>query len=175
MPRLKKRRISDDFDDSPERKCKYIVPTERPYPYELVWGKMKSFPPWPGIVIDPPPPDRKPPGKKECYFYVYFFGSRDSAFVGSRHVFLYSMYHDECFENKNRDPSYIVSVKTAERLARHLKDENTCAPKSIETFDGLWKERSTNLMCFGREIFDISKVQDGVNDDIFRTMRNFKC
>ncbi|GFR11566.1 hypothetical protein TNCT_466911 [Trichonephila clavata] len=51
MSRQKKIIFSDDFDDSPERKCKNAVTTERPYPYELVWGKMNSYPVWPGIKI----------------------------------------------------------------------------------------------------------------------------
>ncbi|GFV00873.1 retrovirus-related Pol polyprotein from transposon 412 [Trichonephila clavipes] len=65
-------------------------------------------------------------------------------------------------------------MKHVDALSRYPVMIKTWAPESIGTFDGFWKEGSANVMSLGKEIFDISKVQDGVNDDKFGTTRNFQ-
>lgn len=46
----------------------------------LVWGKMKGFPPWPGQVVEPPPELKRPASKKSMQC-IYFFGSKNFAWL----------------------------------------------------------------------------------------------
>ncbi|GFY62960.1 uncharacterized protein TNIN_487551 [Trichonephila inaurata madagascariensis] len=73
-------------------------------------------------IVDPPK-DAKHPGRKGGYFYVYFFGSYQFAFVGSKHIFEYTKHHRACFDRSNLNPQYIIGVKASERVARYLRDE----------------------------------------------------
>lgn len=59
---------------------------------DLVWAKMKGFPPWPGKVTVPPT-DAKP---KKNHHYIYFFGSKNYAWIADECI----EYHSESMVEK---------------------------------------------------------------------------
>lgn len=61
---------------------------------DLVWAKMKGYPPWPGKVVEPKPEVKKPADKRPKQF-VFFFGSENYAWVTEDNIWGYA-------ENKER-------------------------------------------------------------------------
>eukprot|EP01135_Chromosphaera_perkinsii_P003881 Nk52_evm17s260 gene=Nk52_evmTU17s260 len=47
---------------------------------DLVWGKMKGYPHWPGKIIEVPP-SMKDEKKEKTQRFVYFFGSKDYCYM----------------------------------------------------------------------------------------------
>ncbi|GFV16968.1 hypothetical protein TNCV_1768791 [Trichonephila clavipes] len=70
-----------------------------------------------------PPKDVKPPGKKGGFFYVYFFGSYQYAFVGSKHIFQFSIYYKACFDTTIINPKYIAGVKKSVEIVHYLETQ----------------------------------------------------
>uniref|UniRef100_T1HKM5 Cytokine-like nuclear factor N-PAC n=1 Tax=Rhodnius prolixus TaxID=13249 RepID=T1HKM5_RHOPR len=49
---------------------------------DLVWAKMKGFPPWPGIITAPPPELKKQPSKKATLYHcIFFFGTKNYSWI----------------------------------------------------------------------------------------------
>ncbi|KAK9500855.1 hypothetical protein O3M35_002037 [Rhynocoris fuscipes] len=49
---------------------------------DLVWAKMKGFPPWPGIITAPPEGMKKQPVKKSIIYHcIFFFGTKDYSWI----------------------------------------------------------------------------------------------
>ncbi|CAL1279523.1 unnamed protein product [Larinioides sclopetarius] len=50
---------------------------------DLVWAKMKNFPPWPAQIVDPPA-NAKP---RKGFHYVFFFGSKNYAWMKDETIY----------------------------------------------------------------------------------------
>ncbi|XP_028137445.1 cytokine-like nuclear factor N-PAC isoform X2 [Diabrotica virgifera virgifera] len=61
---------------------------------DLVWAKMKTFSPWPARVVQPGPNTPSKTGKKDMH-WVYFFGSKNYAWIESSNVKPYEEYKDK--------------------------------------------------------------------------------
>ncbi|XP_044749983.1 putative oxidoreductase GLYR1 homolog [Coccinella septempunctata] len=92
---------------------------------DLVWAKMKGYPPWPAQVVNPPP---KKGSKKNCQ-WIYFFGSENYAWIEVDQIKSYHAYKEklsmgskaggfkqalekieEFIEKKKTDPTYEIEM-----------------------------------------------------------------
>ncbi|KAL1459845.1 hypothetical protein WDU94_011798 [Cyamophila willieti] len=71
---------------------------------DLVWAKMKGFPPWPGKVSTPPADiaSKKPKKPSSC---IYFFGSRNYAWIEDNFIKSY-LEHKETLEKSNKSVAF---------------------------------------------------------------------
>ncbi|KAI5733366.1 hypothetical protein M8J76_011024 [Diaphorina citri] len=71
---------------------------------DLVWAKMKGFPPWPGKVSVPPSDiaTKKPKKPSSC---IYFFGSKNYAWIEDNFIKPYQE-HKETLEKSNKSVSF---------------------------------------------------------------------
>ncbi|XP_014682002.1 PREDICTED: putative oxidoreductase GLYR1 homolog [Priapulus caudatus] len=81
---------------------------------DIVWAKMKGFPPWPGKVVVPPKDVKKPAGKKNMTC-VFFFSTENYAWIVDD---LVSMYEKGKAANKKsgRGGSFRDACESAEEL-----------------------------------------------------------
>ncbi|XP_034934462.1 putative oxidoreductase GLYR1 homolog [Chelonus insularis] len=62
---------------------------------DLVWAKMKGFPPWPGRVEAPNPDSKKPANaKKNPVQWIFFYGTSNYAWIEESHIKPYHEYKD---------------------------------------------------------------------------------
>ncbi|XP_065312792.1 cytokine-like nuclear factor N-PAC isoform X2 [Gordionus sp. m RMFG-2023] len=63
---------------------------------DLVWAKMKGFPPWPGNIVDAPAEIKKPSqANKKPFHCVYFYGSENYAWMQEECIKNYSEFRDK--------------------------------------------------------------------------------
>ncbi|GFT34220.1 putative oxidoreductase GLYR1 homolog [Nephila pilipes] len=75
---------------------------------DLVWAKMKSYPFWPAKIVDPPT-DTKSSTPKKAKHYVFFFGSKNCAWILDENI----VHHSEEMLNKvtkKKSSSYIQAI-----------------------------------------------------------------
>lgn len=67
---------------------------------QLVWAKMKGFSPWPGMITNTPTPDimRKAPKQKSAKC-VFFFGTKNYAFIDDTNIKSYLAHKDELIKS----------------------------------------------------------------------------
>lgn len=94
---------------------------------DLVWAKMKGFPHWPGKVTLPPT-DAKP---KKNHHYIYFFGSKNYAWIADEFI----EYHSESMVEKygNRKGEFFrKAVETIIDCSKGVSKYHT-PPRNVET------------------------------------------
>lgn len=62
---------------------------------DLVWAKMKGFSPWPGKISDPPIGLGKAPKKSGGVQCIYFFGSKNYAWIDEANIKPYVPFREE--------------------------------------------------------------------------------
>ncbi|XP_072383144.1 cytokine-like nuclear factor N-PAC isoform X1 [Diabrotica undecimpunctata] len=77
---------------------------------DLVWAKMKTFSPWPARVVQPGPNTPSKTGKKDMH-WVYFFGSKNYAWIESTNVKPYEEYKDK-FISSNKSSTTSLFKKS---------------------------------------------------------------
>lgn len=90
---------------------------------DMVWAKMIGFPHWPCVVVksisDIPKPSKDPTKK---YFWVYFFGTNNYAWIPKNRISLYEENRDKFIQPQR----YIFFEEALEEAENHfgLKKEN---------------------------------------------------
>nr|CAH7742219.1 unnamed protein product [Callosobruchus chinensis] len=74
---------------------------------EFVWAKVKGYSYWPALVLSPGPiadiPEKPVSSSGENYFWIYFFGTCDYAWVSEKHVKPFTKYYDQyAYHNKSK-------------------------------------------------------------------------
>ncbi|CAG0895542.1 unnamed protein product [Cyprideis torosa] len=67
---------------------------------DLVWAKMKGFPPWPGQVVEPPDGAKKPTKYKGPALWVFFYGTGDHAWIEIDNIKPYANFREQLKKNK---------------------------------------------------------------------------
>ncbi|CAH1102950.1 unnamed protein product [Psylliodes chrysocephalus] len=67
---------------------------------DLVWAKMVSFSPWPARIVQPGPSTPKKTGRKECQ-WVYFFGSKNYAWIENNNIKPYADFKEKFYDCNN--------------------------------------------------------------------------
>ncbi|XP_050423221.1 uncharacterized protein LOC126834998 isoform X2 [Adelges cooleyi] len=79
---------------------------------DLVWAKMKGFPPWPGLISEPPDILKGKNGEgKKC---VYFFGSADYAWIKNNLIKPYFKYEHE-YKQNYKTADFIKAIEDVEK------------------------------------------------------------
>ncbi|XP_054256835.1 cytokine-like nuclear factor N-PAC isoform X4 [Macrosteles quadrilineatus] len=101
---------------------------------DLVWAKMKGFPPWPGRVSNPPK-DLKRPASKKASHCIYFFGSENYGWIEESNLKPYEQYK-EALIRANKSNAFKDAVEAIEKCAQNKGDE-TNKEDSDSVFDRL--------------------------------------
>ncbi|XP_013792472.1 putative oxidoreductase GLYR1 homolog isoform X1 [Limulus polyphemus] len=86
-----------------------------------VWAKMKGFFPWPGKVVSPTK-DVKRPALKKSMHCVYFFGTKNYAWVLEEHIKPYLEFK-EMHTQKSKSSSFKEAVETADDYVKSLPEK----------------------------------------------------
>ncbi|KAJ8976726.1 hypothetical protein NQ317_000159 [Molorchus minor] len=65
---------------------------------DFVWSKITGHPPWPSLIVEPIPEAPEKPISKDAnveYYWVYFFGDHNYAWVEHNHVKPFAEYKDK--------------------------------------------------------------------------------
>ena len=92
---------------------------------DAVWGKMKGFPAWPG-VISMPTDNMKRPAVKSAMHCVRFFGTNDFAWIQEHDIKPYAEFRDKLLGTKKKSKAMIKAVQEIEA---HLKSKGTNLPE----------------------------------------------
>ncbi|XP_054718050.1 uncharacterized protein LOC129227498 isoform X3 [Uloborus diversus] len=97
-------------------------------PGDLVWAKMKGYPPWPAKIMEPPV-ELKSPGKaKKPQHYVFFFGSENHAWILDENI---SYHSEEMLSSvpKKKSSQFQVAIDTILQESK-LQPKKEKQPKS---------------------------------------------
>lgn len=106
---------------------------------DLVWAKMKGFPPWPGRVSDPPKDSKRTP-KKGTSQWIFFFGSKNFGWIENSNIKPYLQFK-ESLSKANKTQAFIGACAAIEEYI--AKGDNSIEPSdetsTEEAFDNLVK------------------------------------
>uniref|UniRef100_A0A1B6GI18 Cytokine-like nuclear factor N-PAC n=1 Tax=Cuerna arida TaxID=1464854 RepID=A0A1B6GI18_9HEMI len=102
---------------------------------DLVWAKMKGFPPWPGRVSNPPK-DLKRPASKKASHCIYFFGSENYGWIEESNLKPYEQYK-EALIRANKSGAFKDAVEAIEKCAQNKGDATSMKDDSDAIFDRL--------------------------------------
>ncbi|XP_060557581.1 uncharacterized protein LOC132717987 isoform X2 [Ruditapes philippinarum] len=89
---------------------------------DLVWAKMKSFPAWPGKIIEAKPEIKKPK-KDKLHHCIYFFGSENYAWLPHEQVHAY-IGNKEKFLLRSRVPKgFKEAIDAIEDAIKEMPEE----------------------------------------------------
>ncbi|KAF8790451.1 cytokine-like nuclear factor N-PAC [Argiope bruennichi] len=87
---------------------------------ELVWAKVKYFPPWPAKVVEPPV------GKKrKNHYYVYFLGSNDFGWIERNNISSFIYNYDENVRRSYKNTQYTKGVKKGGEIYHRMRNLNS--------------------------------------------------
>lgn len=87
---------------------------------DLVWAKMKGYPPWPGRVVKPGPNVKK--GNKKGMHWIYFFGTCDNAWIEDNQIKPYQQ-HFEKFSNGSKNAKFKAAIQEIEDFIKKWKED----------------------------------------------------
>lgn len=85
---------------------------------DLVWAKMKGFSPWPGMVVDPPHNIVKGPRKGVPSQCIFFFGTKNYAWIEDVNIKPYLEYRDDLIKT-SKSSNFRDAV---EHIEAYIKD-----------------------------------------------------
>ena len=93
---------------------------------DLVWAKMKGFPPWPGRVVIPIKSMKRPAVKKVMH-PIYFFGSENYAWIEDNNVLNFHE-HKKTLSKQSKTTAFLDAVKAIEKYIEENPDSKKKAP-----------------------------------------------
>ncbi|XP_073823797.1 nucleosome-destabilizing factor isoform X2 [Musca autumnalis] len=116
-------------------------------PKDLVWAKMKGFAPWPAMIVEPPLEllNNTHKTNSKC---VFFFGSRNFAWIESSHIKPFEGPWKEQLSKLNKPASFRQAM---EDIKKHMDD-----PTEIDELIS----KSTGIRSQPTEA-DFDKIRDG--------------
>ncbi|XP_053400318.1 cytokine-like nuclear factor N-PAC isoform X1 [Mercenaria mercenaria] len=101
---------------------------------DLVWAKMKSFPAWPGKIIEPKP-EIKRPKKDKLHHCIYFFGSENYAWLPHEQVYAY-IGNKEKFLLRSRLPKgFKEAIEAIEDAIKEMPEEDRLKAEELPSID----------------------------------------
>jgi len=133
---------------------------------DLVWAKMKGFPPWPGKLVDPSTTTLKPPGnvgKSKLNHCVYFFGSNNFGWLTEESIKPYQEFKEQNIKlTKSKGFKDAVNV-IEEYIKNGCPDNFPPSAASIDDVgDGL--SQSSSLPSIDEDIATIFQDGEGRGD-----------
>ncbi|KAG8175170.1 hypothetical protein JTE90_004748 [Oedothorax gibbosus] len=87
---------------------------------DLVWAKMKGYPPWPARVASPP--DGKIPKSKKPQHYVFFFGTHDHAWITDENIDPHSeLKLESARAYKKKSSAMLLAIEEIEEAQKTVK------------------------------------------------------
>ncbi|GIX73358.1 putative oxidoreductase GLYR1 homolog [Caerostris extrusa] len=124
---------------------------------DLVWAKMKSFPPWPAQIVVPPEDAKNRKGKH----YVFFFGSKNYAWIKTEDI----NHHDEQLIPPPGKKRTLLFQNAVDEIVNLSKDKPSKAHKNVyvESPSKIKETKSKNLPGKERSSF---KSEIKISNDI---------
>ncbi|XP_052130777.1 cytokine-like nuclear factor N-PAC [Frankliniella occidentalis] len=107
---------------------------------DLVWAKMKGFSPWPGRITAPQKDHKKPVSKKGPCQFVFFFGTKNFAWIEEVNIKPY-LSHKEELVKANKSAPFKEAIEEIENFRKGNGTESFDVPEAVDEFDRL-KESS---------------------------------
>uniref|UniRef100_A0A1B0GE76 Cytokine-like nuclear factor N-PAC n=1 Tax=Glossina morsitans morsitans TaxID=37546 RepID=A0A1B0GE76_GLOMM len=119
-------------------------------PKDLIWAKMKGFPPWPSMIVEPPLDLLHQPRKanSKC---VFFFGTRNFAWIEANNIKPFEGPWKEQLSKVNKPNSFRQAM---EDIKNHIDD-----PTEIDA------EISKSIGMNHATEADFDKIRDGLNEE----------
>ncbi|KAJ8941735.1 hypothetical protein NQ318_023331 [Aromia moschata] len=92
---------------------------------DLVWAKMIGFPPWPSLVVEPEPVVPEKPSSKDVavkYYWIYFFGSHNYAWVEEHHLKPYAEFKEK-FASLYKTVPFKEAVAEIEAIVLEIEND----------------------------------------------------
>ncbi|XP_031282967.1 uncharacterized protein LOC116141627 isoform X1 [Pistacia vera] len=128
--------------------------------FDLVWGKVRSHPWWPGQIFDPSDASEKAMKyyKKDC-FLVAYFGDRTFAWVDASQLKPFYSHFSQVEKQSNAEVFQNAVNCTLEEVSRRVELELACSCIPKDAYDDIRLQIVENA-----GIRQESSVRDGVNE-----------
>lgn len=98
---------------------------------DLVWAKMKGYPPWPAKIAEPTL-EAKAPKNKKAHF-VYFFGSKDYAWIMDENISPHSDMFLNSPQSKKKSGAYQNAIDAFLKFSKNNKERQITPRKETPT------------------------------------------
>ncbi|XP_031340388.1 putative oxidoreductase GLYR1 homolog [Photinus pyralis] len=96
----------------------------------LVWAKMKGFSPWPGLISKPKHWVKKP-AKKTDFQCIYFFGTKNYAWIEESNIMPYLEFKEKLV-NSCKSASFKEAVAEIEEFLERIEADPTFTPEQFD-------------------------------------------
>jgi len=152
--------------------ARYSLPTEKEEGEfalsDMVWGKVRSHPWWPGQIFDPSDASEraKKHYKKDCYFVAYF-GDRTFAWNEASKLRHFRAHFSTIEEQRSRSESFQNAINDAlDEVSRRVEYGLACSCIPKDTYDMI-KSQTVENTGVQQEISITHGVDESLNADSF--------
>lgn len=103
---------------------------------DLVWAKMKGFPPWPGVITEPTKELKAVVKKSGVHHCIFFFGSNNYSWIEASNLKPYSTFKEE-LKNANKSASFKLACEEIEKFIEKGPSAVFTPPAEEDAFDKL--------------------------------------
>lgn len=135
---------------------------------DMVWGKVRSHPWWPGQIFDPSDASEraKKHYKKDCYFVAYF-GDKTFAWNEASKLKHFRAHFSTIEEHRNRSESFQSAINCAlDEVSRRVEYGLACSCIPKDTYDMI-KSQTVENTGVQQEISITHEVDESLNADSF--------
>lgn len=152
--------------------ARYLLPKEKEEGEfslsDMVWGKVRSHPWWPGQIFDPSDASEraKKHYKKDCYFVAYF-GDKTFAWNEASKLKHFRAHFSTIEEHRNRSESFQSAINCAlDEVSRRVEYGLACSCIPKDTYDMI-KSQTVENTGVQQEISITHGVDESLNVDSF--------